>query len=96
MSYHSFIVKETQMKRLAAVALCLLFVFVLGCSKDSQVAELDKKNQELTERVKNLENHLLEAQKKQVQLQIALQDVNGRLRDVERDFDKIRFGQSSR
>ncbi len=77
------------MKRLAPVALCLLFLF--GCSKDSQVAELDKKNQELTERVKNLETHLLEAQKKQVQLQLAIQDVNGRLREVEQDFDKLRY-----
>ena len=80
------------MKRLAGVALCLLLV--AGCkSADSRITDLEKKNADLTERVKNLENHLLEAQKKQVQLQIALQDINGRLKEVEVDFDKIRYSQ---
>lgn len=80
------------MKRLAGVALCLLLL--VGCkSADSRITDLEKKNVDLTERVKNLETHLLEAQKKQVALQLALQDINGRVKEVETDFDKIRYAQ---
>jgi predicted nucleic acid-binding Zn-ribbon protein len=83
------------MKRLAGVALCLLLV--AGCkSADSRIADLEKKNDALTERVKSLEDHLLEAQKKQVALQLALQDINGRLKSVETDMEKVRYAQSNR
>jgi peptidoglycan hydrolase CwlO-like protein len=78
------------MKRLAGAALCLLLI--VGCkSADSRITDLEKKNTDLTERVKNLETHLLEAQKKQVALQLALQDINGRLKEVETDVDKMRY-----
>ncbi len=83
------------MKRLIGVALCLLFI--LGCADKKTTARLDElqaKNDQLTQRVKSLEDQLLEADKKLIAHQQALQQINERTRNLENDFDKLRYGQS--
>ena len=79
------------MKAMAAAALCALLL--AGCeSKDPRLDELQKDNEALAQRVKSLEDHLLEAQKQLVAQQQALQTINARQRDMENFFNKLQVG----
>lgn len=81
------------MKRLIAVALLFLLVVSCGGSKTGvTVDDLQKQNEELKTRVKSLEDQLLEAQKKEIQHDQALQTIAERLRTVETAVDKIALG----
>ena len=78
------------------MSLFLLVVFLAaGCGNSKATArmdELEKKNADLTARVKTLEDDLLETNKKLIQYQSATQQINGRLRDIEGMVDQIRTG----
>ena len=77
-------------------ALFLAVVLLIGSCGGSKslraVEELQKKNDELTQRVKTLEDNLLASDKKQIQLQQAVQGMNERLRDIEGQIDQVRMG----
>ena len=84
------------MKNVARVALCLLLV--AGCSGKNAsqcVDELQSKVDALNARVKVLEDDLLAANKKMIQHEQAMQIMHDQMKDIQTDFDKIKFGQSS-
>ena len=81
------------MKRMIVVSLCVLMLVTLvscGGSKASSVDELQKANEDLTRRVKALEDELLETQKKQIQQDQALQAMHDQVRDMESVVDRLR------
>jgi TolA-binding protein len=78
------------MKRTTIVSLCILLLLsACGGGQSKNVADLQKANDDLTQRVKTLENDLLEADKKLIQHQQAMQLLNERLRDIEGKIQKI-------
>ena len=79
------------MKRTIAVALAA-FLMLASCGGSKSGATMDdlqRSNKDLEARVKSLEDQLLEAQKKQIQHDQALQAMAERLRNVETAIDKI-------
>ena len=75
-------------KVVALLALCSLLL--LGCGGDSKaVEEVTKENAALKERVKNLEDHLLETQKQLIQQEQTLQTIIQRQREIENYFAKM-------
>ena len=85
--------KETLMKRSILASLCLLMLVSCGGSGAGvTMDDLKKSNDDLTRRVKSLEEQLLESDKKLIQHQQALQVMHERLRDVETAIGKIQMG----
>lgn len=83
------------MKIVVRLALCALLLAGCGGGKvATQVAELQTKNEELTRRVKNLEDELFEASKTIVQHDQALRQMADRLRSMENSVNKIELGPS--
>jgi len=81
------------MKRIAVIALAVLLVAGCGGAKSgATIDDLQKSNEDLARRVKSLEDQLLEAQKKQIQHDQALQAMAERIRDMENVVNKIQFG----
>jgi TolA-binding protein len=80
------------MKRTMAISLVTLFL-VAGCggAKSSTVDDLQRSNEDLKARVKALEDQQLQADKKLIQHEQAMQTMNERLKQMETDFDKIRM-----
>ena len=81
------------MKVLGYLSLCALLL--TGCEKakvGARVDELQTKNEELTRRVKILEDQLFDAQKKLIQHEQALQQIGERLRSMENSVNKIEIG----
>lgn len=76
------------MKRTMAIS---LFVLLLaGCGgKASRVDDLQKSTEDLKARVKTLEDDLLQANKKLIQHDQALQAMHERLRQLESSMDKM-------
>lgn len=83
------------MKNVARVALCLVVLAGCGGKDAARVDELQAKVEALNARVKVLEDDLLAANKKMIQHEQAMQAMHGQMKDIQTDFDKIRFGQSS-
>ena len=83
------------MKNVARVALCLLLVGGCGGGAGARVDELQAKVDALNARVKVLEDDLLAANKKMIQHEQAMQLMHEQMKDIQTDFDKIKFGQSS-
>lgn len=82
------------MKRLTVIALSA-FLLLGGCGGSKSGATLDdlqRSNEDLQRRVKSLEDQLLEAQKKQIQHDQALQAMAERIRDMENSVNKIQLG----
>lgn len=80
------------MKRTIVLTLCLLLAGCGGGKAGDRLDTLEKKNDDLTHRVKALEDDLLEANKKLIQHQQALQAMHERLRDMENVVNKIQMG----
>ena len=74
------------------IALVLLIAFA-GCGDSSNVADLEKKNADLTARVKALEEQTLAIDKKLIQHQQAMATLNQRVRDMEGEVDRARMGR---
>ena len=84
-------VKEILMKRTIIISLCVLLLLSCGGSKGAlSMEDLNKSNADLTQRVKSLEDQLLETQKKQIQQDQALQAMHDQVRDMESVVDRIR------
>ena len=81
------------MKRIGAVALAVFLIAGCGGSKSAvTMADLERSNDDLTHRVKALEDQLLEAQKKQIQQDQAIQAMAQRIRDMENVVNKMQVG----
>ncbi len=80
------------MKTVAYVALCVLLI--TGCGKRTD-SDLRAQVDDLTHRVKVLEDDLLNANKKLIQHQQAMQQLHEEMRNIENYFNKIQAGQSS-
>ena len=82
------------MKRLIAVS--LLFFLVAGCGAGAagKVADLERRNEQLTTRVKNLEDQLLAAEKKLITLEQAIGATNTRMKDMESYFMRLQVSQT--
>jgi outer membrane murein-binding lipoprotein Lpp len=82
------------MKTLARVALCALLI--AGCGKGTRgVDELRAQVDDLTHRVKVLEDDLLKANKQLIQHKQAMQQMHEEMQNINNYFDKIQAGQSS-
>lgn len=79
------------MKRMIVVSLCLLMLISCSGSKAGSLQDLQKSNEDLTRRVKALEDELLEAQKKQIQQDQAIQAMHEQVRDMENVVNKIQL-----
>ena len=79
------------MKRMIVVSLCLLILISCGGAKAGSLEDLQKSNEDLTRRVKALEDELLEAQKKQIQQDQAIQAMHEQVRDMENVVNKIQL-----
>jgi len=80
------------MKRTIVVSLCVLMLVSCGGSKGAATLEdLRKSNEDLTRRVKSLEDELLETNKKLIQHQQALQAMHEQVRDMENVVNKIQY-----
>jgi hypothetical protein len=82
------------MKRIMLVALFLILIGGCSGSVGSRVEDLERKNADLTNRVKNLENELLTVQKQFIAQQQAMQVIRQRQRDMEGYFDRMQVSQS--
>ena len=84
------------MRRMAAFSLIAILLCGCGGGKVSAtVDELQQKNDDLTHRVKTLEDDLLAEQKKSIQREQALQDMNERLKAMETRVDKLLFAATT-
>lgn len=81
------------MKRIIPLILCLGLLASCGGDASTQIADLEKKNADLTQRVKTLEDNLLAAEKQLIAQQQALQTINQRQREMENYFNKLQTGQ---
>ena len=80
------------MKRVTIISLCLLMLVSCGGSKGAlSMDDLQKSNEDLVRRVKSLEDQLLETQKKQIQLDQAIQGMHEQVRDMENVVNKIQL-----
>jgi septal ring factor EnvC (AmiA/AmiB activator) len=83
------------MKRTIVISLCVLLLSGCGGSATStRLDELQKNNEELTRRVKALEDDLLQADRKLIQHEQAMQQMYERLKQVENAVNKIEIGPS--
>ena len=82
--------------RLRTLAGIATLVLVAGCGgNDAAVADLEKKVNDLSARVKSLEEQQLAADKKAIQHQQALSIMNQRLKDQETYIGKLQYGSAS-
>jgi septal ring factor EnvC (AmiA/AmiB activator) len=83
------------MKTVIPFALCaLLFV---GCFKStsSQLTDLKAQVDDLSQRVKSLEDDRLKAEKQLIQQQQAMQAMHEQMRNMEDYFNKLQVGQTT-
>ena len=82
------------MKTVLRVALCAaLFV---GCKTTSgEIADMKAQMDDLTHRVKYLEDDLMKADKQLIQQQQAMQTMHEQMREMQTYFDKLQYGQTT-
>ena len=81
------------MKTILPVALCA--ALLVGCGSRGAEADLKAQVDDLSHRVKSLEDELLKAEKQQIQQQQALQQMHEQMRTMEVYFDKLQYGQTT-
>jgi outer membrane murein-binding lipoprotein Lpp len=81
------------MKTVIRVALCALLI--AGCGSKAGEADLKAQVDDLTHRVKVLEDDLLKADKQLIQQQQAMQQMHEQMRDMQNYFDKMQYGQTT-
>ena len=81
------------------MAVCaVILVLLCGCGDEAaatRAAELQSKIDELSKRVKTLEDQQLTADRKDIQHEQVIRTMNGRLRDMETYIGKLQYGQAS-
>jgi hypothetical protein len=81
------------------MAVCAVTLILLcGCgdkAAETRAAELQSRVDDLTKRVKTLEDQQLTADKKDIQHEQVVRTLNGRLRDMETYIGKLQYGQAS-
>lgn len=80
------------MKRLMAISFVLLLLAGCGGKSGASVDDLQRSNEDLSRRVKALEDQLLDVEKKQIQSEQAMRAMAERLRDMENAVNKIELG----
>ena len=80
------------MKRIIPLILCVGLLTSCGGDSAVQIAELEKKNADLAQRVKTLEDNLLNAEKQLIAQQQVLQGINQRQREIENYFNRLQAG----
>jgi outer membrane murein-binding lipoprotein Lpp len=78
------------------LAVCVLLVTGCGGGKGKTVEELKTQVDDLTQRVKSLEDDRLKAEKQLIQQQQAMQQMHEEMRNMENYFNKLQVGQSGR
>lgn len=81
------------MKRMIPFMLWIALLASCGGDSSTQIADLEKKNADLTQRVKTLEDNLLSAEKQLIAQQQAMQAIAQRQREMENYFNKLQTGQ---
>lgn len=81
------------MKTILRVALCA--ALVIGCNLRGGDADLKAQVDDLSHRVKSLEDELLKTEKQQIQQQQAMQQMHDQMRDMQNYFDKLQYGQTT-
>ena len=82
------------MKTVLRVALCA--VLILGCkSSSSEMIDLKAQVDDLTHRVKYLEDDLMKADKQLIQQQQSMQEMHDQMRTMATYFDKLQYSQST-
>jgi len=81
------------MKTVVRVALCALLI--IGCGGAGSNSDLKSQVEDLTRRVKFLEDDLLKADKQLIQQQQAMQQMHEQMRDMQTYFDKLQYNQST-
>lgn len=80
------------MKAAIRIALCALLI--AGCGGAGSNSDLRSQVEDLTRRVKFLEDDLLKADKQLIQQQQAMQQLHEQMRDMQTYFDKLQYSQS--
>ena len=80
------------MKRIIPLILCVVLLASCGGDSSAQIADLEKKNADLAQRVKTLEENVLNAEKQLIAQQQVLQGINQRQREIENYFNKLQAG----
>lgn len=82
------------MKTVLRVALCA--ALILGCkSSSSEMTDLKAQMDDLTHRVKYLEDDLMKADKQLIQQQQAMQAMHEQMRAMQTYFDKLQYSQTA-
>ena len=82
------------MKTVMRVALCA--ALILGCKASSgEIADMKAQMDDLTKRVKFLEDDLMKADKQMIQQQQAMQEMHEQMRQMQTYFDKLQYGQTT-
>jgi hypothetical protein len=81
------------MKTILRVALCA--ALVMGCNLKGGDADLKAQVDDLSHRVKSLEDELLKAEKTQIQQEQAMQQIKDQMRTMATYFDKLQYSQSA-
>jgi TolA-binding protein len=81
------------MKTILRVALCV--GLLVGCGSRGGDADLKAQVDDLTHRVKSLEDELLKAEKTQIQQEQTMQQIKDQMRTMATYFDKLQYSQSS-
>jgi hypothetical protein len=81
------------MKTIFRVALCA--ALILGCKGSSSDADMKAQMDDLTHRVKYLEDDLMKADKQLIQQQQAMQAMHDQMREMQTYFDKLQYGQTT-
>lgn len=80
--------------KLTVIAALLLFLLVAGCGGGADTADLERKVEALTARIKTLEDNLLASDKKMIQHEQAMRLLNERMKEMDNYFMKLRTGES--
>jgi outer membrane murein-binding lipoprotein Lpp len=80
------------MKTVMGVALCALLIAGCGAKGDT---DLKSQVDDLSHRVKLLEDDLLKADKQLIQQQQALQQMHEQVKNMENYFDKLQYSQTT-
>jgi len=84
------------MKTLVPLALCALLITGCGAKQtNARIDDLKAQVDDLTHRVKTLEDDLLKADKQLIQQQQAMQAMHEDMRNIQNYFDKMQTGQTA-